>query len=48
MDLEKEHADYIKKLLALGAIVVGKTMMTSFASADEPTNQSVDRLYVSQ
>jgi hypothetical protein len=39
---EKESADYVDKLVALGAIIIGKTKMTAFASADEPTDQWVD------
>jgi Asp-tRNA(Asn)/Glu-tRNA(Gln) amidotransferase A subunit family amidase len=39
---EKESADYVTKLLSLGAVVVGKTKMTQFASSDEPTDQWID------
>lgn len=35
-------ADYTKKLIELGAVVVGKTKMTQFASSDEPTDQWID------
>jgi Asp-tRNA(Asn)/Glu-tRNA(Gln) amidotransferase A subunit family amidase len=35
---EQESADYVKKLLSLGAVIVGKTKMTQFASSDEPTD----------
>ena len=39
---EEESADYVKKLLSLGAVIVGKTKMTQFASSDEPTDQWID------
>ncbi|KAI9670069.1 MAG: hypothetical protein M1817_004549, partial [Caeruleum heppii] len=39
---ETEHADYVDRLMALGAFVVGKTKMSSFAGADEPTDQWID------
>ncbi|KAI9656533.1 MAG: hypothetical protein M1821_004740 [Bathelium mastoideum] len=35
-------ADYIRKLIDLGAIIVGKTKMSAFASAEEPTDQWID------
>lgn len=35
-------ADYVIKLIELGAVVVGKTKMSAFASAEEPTDQWVD------
>ncbi|THZ54669.1 amidase signature enzyme, partial [Aureobasidium pullulans] len=35
-------ADYVVKLIELGAIIVGKTKMSAFASAEEPTDQWVD------
>ncbi|KAF2818873.1 amidase signature enzyme [Ophiobolus disseminans] len=35
-------ADYIAKLIELGAVIVGKTKMSAFASAEEPTDQWVD------
>ncbi|KAK4143078.1 amidase signature domain-containing protein [Dichotomopilus funicola] len=35
-------ADYVTKLTQLGAIIVGKTKMSAFASAEEPTDQWVD------
>jgi Asp-tRNA(Asn)/Glu-tRNA(Gln) amidotransferase A subunit family amidase len=38
----QESADYVKKLLSLGAVIVGKTKMTQFASSDEPTDQWID------
>lgn len=39
---ELENADYVTKLLGLGAVIVGKTKMTQFASSDEPTDQWID------
>ncbi|KAI1366286.1 putative amidase [Xylaria arbuscula] len=35
-------ADYVTKLIELGAIIVGKTKMSAFASAEEPTDQWID------
>ncbi|KLP10940.1 D-mandelate dehydrogenase [Fusarium fujikuroi] len=35
----EQSADYTKKLIKLGAVIVGKTKMTSFASPEEPTDQ---------
>ncbi len=35
-------ADYVTKLLQLGAVIVGKTKMSAFASAEEPTDQWID------
>jgi Asp-tRNA(Asn)/Glu-tRNA(Gln) amidotransferase A subunit family amidase len=35
---QQKRADYVEKLLCMGAIVVGKTKTTSFASSDEPTD----------
>lgn len=35
-------ADYAAKLIELGAVIVGKTKMSAFASAEEPTDQWVD------
>lgn len=40
--LEESSAKYAEKLADLGAIILGKTKMTSFASAEEPTDQWVD------
>lgn len=37
-----ESAIYVQKLMDLGAIIVGKTKMTAFASSDEPTDQWID------
>jgi Asp-tRNA(Asn)/Glu-tRNA(Gln) amidotransferase A subunit family amidase len=39
---DEESADYSKKLISLGAVIVGKTKMTSFASPEEPTDQWID------
>lgn len=39
---DEVSADYTKKLIRLGAVVVGKTKMTQFASSDEPTDQWID------
>lgn len=39
---DEESADYVKKLVDLGAVIVGKTKMTSFASPEEPTDQWID------
>ncbi|KAI1129070.1 putative amidase [Nemania abortiva] len=35
-------ADYAAKLIELGAVIVGKTKMSAFASAEEPTDQWID------
>ncbi|CAG8981416.1 hypothetical protein HYALB_00013919 [Hymenoscyphus albidus] len=35
-------ADYVVKLIELGATIVGKTKMSAFASAEEPTDQWID------
>jgi Asp-tRNA(Asn)/Glu-tRNA(Gln) amidotransferase A subunit family amidase len=35
-------ADYVTKLIDLGAVIVGKTKMSAFASAEEPTDQWID------
>lgn len=35
-------ADFVTKLTQLGAIIVGKTKMSAFASAEEPTDQWID------
>ncbi|KAK0627861.1 hypothetical protein B0T14DRAFT_563629 [Immersiella caudata] len=35
-------ADFVTKLTQLGAVIVGKTEMSAFASAEEPTDQWVD------
>ncbi|KAF2806256.1 putative amidase, partial [Mytilinidion resinicola] len=39
---DEESADYVKKLISLGAVIVGKTKMASFASPEEPTDQWID------
>ena len=39
---EKSSAAYVEKLISLGAVIVGKTKMTAFASADEPTDMWID------
>lgn len=41
-EAEAENADYVKKLISAGAIIVGKTKITQFAGADEPTDQWID------
>ena len=38
----ESSADYAQKLIDLGAIIVGKTKMVSFASSEEPTDQWID------
>ncbi|TAQ90720.1 hypothetical protein B7494_g1006 [Chlorociboria aeruginascens] len=43
---EQESGDYVTKLLGLGAIIVGKTKMTQFASSDEPTDQQCTHSFV--
>jgi hypothetical protein len=35
-DQDQETADYVKKLIDLGAVIVGKTKMTAFASSEKP------------
>lgn len=39
---DEKSAAYVKKLIDLGAVIVEKTKITQFASADEPTYQWVD------
>lgn len=39
---QEETAAYVQTLIRKGAVVVGKTKMTQFASSDEPTDQWVD------
>uniref|UniRef100_A0A8H7KET3 Amidase domain-containing protein n=1 Tax=Bionectria ochroleuca TaxID=29856 RepID=A0A8H7KET3_BIOOC len=39
---DEESAAYTKKLISLGAVIVGKTKMTSFASPEEATDQWID------
>ncbi|KAJ3493191.1 hypothetical protein NLG97_g4888 [Lecanicillium saksenae] len=38
----KSNADYVNKLIGLGAVIVGKTKMSAFASAEELTDQWID------
>ena len=37
-----DTSDYVQLLISLGAVIVGKTKMTSFACYDEPTDQWID------
>ena len=39
---ETESAKFVQKLIELGAVVVGKTQLSAFASAQEPTDHCVD------
>lgn len=39
---KKASAEYVRKLIDLGAVIVGKTKMCAFASAEEPTDQWID------
>jgi Asp-tRNA(Asn)/Glu-tRNA(Gln) amidotransferase A subunit family amidase len=39
---ESQSAPFASKLAKLGAVIVGKTKMCAFASAEEPTDQWVD------
>lgn len=39
---QERSALYAQKLLQQGAIIIGKTKMTNFASSDEPTSQWID------
>lgn len=41
-DVAGDNAAYIHKLETLGAVIVGKTKLCSFAGSDEPTDQWVD------
>ena len=41
-EAEEKSAAFASKLLSLGAVIVGKTKMTNFASSDEPTDQWID------
>lgn len=38
-DPDEQSANYTKKLIKMGAVIVGKTKITSFASPEEPTDQ---------
>lgn len=40
--VDKETSKYVDKLVKLGAIIVGKTSMCSFAAGEEPTDQWID------
>lgn len=39
---DNETAVFVQQLMKLGAVIVGKSKMSSFASAEEPTDQWVD------
>ncbi len=39
---EMETAEFVKHLLRLGAVIVGKTKMCAFASSEEATDQWID------
>jgi Asp-tRNA(Asn)/Glu-tRNA(Gln) amidotransferase A subunit family amidase len=39
---EVKNAAFVERLLSLGAVIIGKTRMTSFASGEEPTDQWID------
>ncbi|KAL9100822.1 MAG: hypothetical protein Q9163_003852 [Psora crenata] len=39
---KKESATEVENLIDLGAVIVGKTKMSAFASAEEPTDQWID------
>lgn len=39
---ETQSASFVEKLISLGAVIIGKTRMTSFASGEEPTDQWID------
>ncbi|KAJ8129848.1 hypothetical protein O1611_g3785 [Lasiodiplodia mahajangana] len=39
---ENETAAYVRKLIGLGAVFVGKTKMSTFASVEEATDQFID------
>jgi Asp-tRNA(Asn)/Glu-tRNA(Gln) amidotransferase A subunit family amidase len=41
---QQSSAPFVKDLIAKGAVIVGKTTLCSFASADEPTDQWIDYL----
>ena len=40
--VESETAEYVVKLIELGAIIVGKSKMCSFAAGQDPTDQWID------
>jgi Asp-tRNA(Asn)/Glu-tRNA(Gln) amidotransferase A subunit family amidase len=39
---QDDTSNYVKLLISLGAVIVGKTKMTSFACYDEPTDQWIN------
>ncbi|KAL4936545.1 amidase signature domain-containing protein [Aspergillus oleicola] len=39
---DEKSASYVEKLIDQGAVIIGKTKMTQFASSDEPTDQWID------
>lgn len=39
---DTETAEFAQKLIDLGAVIIGKSKMSAFASAEEPTDQWVD------
>lgn len=41
-EAEKETAVYLEKLIKLGAVIVGKTKLSAFASSEEATDQWID------
>lgn len=41
-DVKDTSASHVQKLIDLGATIVGKTKMSAFASAEEPTDQWID------
>ena len=40
--VESETAEYVVRLIELGAIIVGKSKMCSFAAGQDPTDQWID------
>lgn len=40
--VDSETAAYVSMLMEMGAIIVGKTRMCSFAAGEEPTDQWID------
>lgn len=40
--VETETAEYVVRLIELGAIIVGKSKMCSFAAGEDPTDQWID------
>jgi Asp-tRNA(Asn)/Glu-tRNA(Gln) amidotransferase A subunit family amidase len=41
-DQENETAQFVQQLIRLGAVIVGKTKMSAFASSEEATHQWID------